>query len=278
MEMSLAFYQKKPIYILNGLPEESAFEEEILGFEPIVLNGSLGSIADKSFASAEVSLTSRDVEFLYEMGTIRYIQRTWRQFLNPDFANLAEHHYRTAWIALSLAKQEGIVDSGKVLKMALLHDIAESRTGDVNYIQRQYVERNEDQGIKDILANTSLEGEFLSLIQEYEVRQSPESRVVKDADNLDVEFELREQQVRGHQVAEEKMRRRAQDVRGKLFTESARQMWDAVHAVNPHDWHLKGRNRHSSGDWKQDPAETIESAPSTLQPDSDGAFRWGQGA
>ncbi|HRJ06776.1 MAG TPA: hypothetical protein PK096_01550 [Candidatus Saccharibacteria bacterium] len=41
MEMSLAFYLKKPIYILNDLPESSPFEEEIRGMFPIVLNGSL---------------------------------------------------------------------------------------------------------------------------------------------------------------------------------------------------------------------------------------------
>lgn len=41
MEMSLAFYLKKPIYIMNDIPEESAFLEEILGMQPIVLGGDL---------------------------------------------------------------------------------------------------------------------------------------------------------------------------------------------------------------------------------------------
>ena len=39
MEMSLAFWLNKPIFILNEIPEESAFEEEIKGMEPIVLHG-----------------------------------------------------------------------------------------------------------------------------------------------------------------------------------------------------------------------------------------------
>lgn len=41
MEMSLAWYQNKPIYILNDLPENSPFEEEIKGFMPVVLRGDL---------------------------------------------------------------------------------------------------------------------------------------------------------------------------------------------------------------------------------------------
>lgn len=44
LEMGLAWYQKKPIYVLNGLPDDSAFEEEIKGFMPIVLNGNLSPL------------------------------------------------------------------------------------------------------------------------------------------------------------------------------------------------------------------------------------------
>jgi hypothetical protein len=39
MEMSLAFWLNKPIFILNEIPEASAFEEEIKGMEPTVLHG-----------------------------------------------------------------------------------------------------------------------------------------------------------------------------------------------------------------------------------------------
>lgn len=41
MEMGLAFYLRKPIYILNELPEDSPFEEELKGFRPIILHGEL---------------------------------------------------------------------------------------------------------------------------------------------------------------------------------------------------------------------------------------------
>lgn len=39
MEMSLAFWLHKPIFIQNEIPEDSSFEEEIRGMEPIVLHG-----------------------------------------------------------------------------------------------------------------------------------------------------------------------------------------------------------------------------------------------
>ena len=43
MEMGLAFYLKKKIYLLNEVPELS-YREEILGVKPIILDGDLGKI------------------------------------------------------------------------------------------------------------------------------------------------------------------------------------------------------------------------------------------
>lgn len=44
IEMALAFYQNKPIYLLYHPDEKSPYLEEILGMEPIVLNGALRKI------------------------------------------------------------------------------------------------------------------------------------------------------------------------------------------------------------------------------------------
>jgi len=44
MEMGLAFFLKKKIYLLNQIPELS-YKEEILGVRPIILNGDLSKIS-----------------------------------------------------------------------------------------------------------------------------------------------------------------------------------------------------------------------------------------
>jgi len=44
MEMSTAFYLKKPVYILNGEPEDSPLIDEILGLEPIFLHGDISRL------------------------------------------------------------------------------------------------------------------------------------------------------------------------------------------------------------------------------------------
>ncbi|MBU3934853.1 hypothetical protein KKC00_02750 [Patescibacteria group bacterium] len=43
MEMGLAFFLKKKIYLLNPIPEIS-YKEEILGMKPVLLNGDLSRI------------------------------------------------------------------------------------------------------------------------------------------------------------------------------------------------------------------------------------------
>jgi len=190
----------------------------------------------------------RDIEFIYEMGCLRFVQRTWKRFLNTDFQKVAEHTLRVIWISLMLAKRED-ADISKVMKMALVHDIVESRTGDVDYLSRQFCNRLDEKAIQEILRDTSLE-DFKEILEEYEKRETIEAKIVKDADNLDVNFELKEQEVNGINVGKQWEKDREAKVFPKLFTDSAREMWKSIQESNPHDWHLNAKNRFSSGDWK----------------------------
>ena len=201
----------------------------------------------------------RNLEFLYEIGCLRFIPRSWKRFLNSDFQNLAEHHLRVTWIALVLAKMEGVRNTEKIMKMALVHDIAESRTGDVDYLQRQYVKREEDMGIKDMLNGTLLEEEFLNLWDEYEKRLSVEAKVVKDADSLDVDFELKEQEAKGNPIRKHWRKSRRYAVRERLYTKSAKKIWNLIQTSDPHSWHTSGRNRYNGGDWAKKKKITSQS-------------------
>lgn len=198
-----------------------------------------------------LKVSPREMEFLFEIGSIRHVQRTWKRFLNPDFEDLAAHHFRVVWLALLIAQHENVESTDKLMKMALVHDVAESRTGDADYLSRQYVERNEELGIKDILHNTALEEEFIKLWQEYENRGSLEAKIVKDADNLAVDFELKEQEVNGYIVGQGWKKNRKFVATDRLFTQTAKQIWELLQISDPNDWHYNGRNRYNDGDWKK---------------------------
>ena len=193
----------------------------------------------------------RDIELLYEVGCLRFLQRNWRQFLNADFSNETEHSFRVAWIAMILTSYEKVKNIGKVVMMALVHDAGESRSGDVHYVSRQYTSRDEELAVEDIFSGTSLQKEIVELWKEYEERKTIEAKIVKDADNLDVEFELKEQEAKG-----ENLRKYWQDARQRvyknLYTKSAKKMWQEIQSSNPHDWHFYARNRFTAGDWKKE--------------------------
>ncbi len=47
MEMSLAFYLEKPIFVINEAPKESTFLEEILGMQPVFLQGDVDKLPEE---------------------------------------------------------------------------------------------------------------------------------------------------------------------------------------------------------------------------------------
>jgi putative hydrolase of HD superfamily len=150
-----------------------------------------------------------------------------------------------------MAKYEGVKDIGKVVTMALIHDLGESRSGDVHYISRLYTSRDEELAVEDIFLGTSLRNEMVELWKEYEKRETLEAKIVKDADNLDVEFELKEQEAKGEILRKYWLEAR-KVVFKNLYTASAKKMWKEIQTSNPHDWHFFARNRFTAGDWKKE--------------------------
>ncbi len=190
---------------------------------------------------------------MYEVGAFRRVRRTWEQFFSGQAASNAEHTFRVMWTSLMIANMEKAagteVDQEKMLKMALLHDLPESRTGDTNYITRQYVKQDETKAVKDIFQDTELRREFTALWKEYVKRKSLESRIVKDADILDVDLELAEMAAEDHDLPKHFRPHRKLNYEKMLYTKSAKKLWQEIQTASPYDWHLKGRNRFNGGDW-----------------------------
>lgn len=195
---------------------------------------------------------SRDIDFLFEMGRIRFLKRTWQRFFLTEVANDAEHTFRVMWLALIIAKKEKKGNQEKILKLALVHDIAESRAGDVDYLSRLYVERKEDLAIRDMLKDISIEKEFVALFRECEERETIEAKIVKDADNLDIDLELMEQKDANEGVFKLKSQARKKIIPKKLFTNTAKKMFKEIYLSDINNWHFNSENnRFKTGDWKK---------------------------
>jgi len=183
-------------------------------------------------------MNKRDLEFLYEIGTLRNMHRGWQQHFSLPAASVAEHMYRVMWLALIIARMEKQGDEAKIIKMALAHDIAETRTSDLSYVQKVYVEADESKAENDIFEGTILEDFYSGVLKEYNERQSIEAKIVKDADNLDIDLEIKELAANGMTMPKEWHGFRKLIREEKLYTESAKKLWDEIQDSDVHSWHV----------------------------------------
>ena len=182
--------------------------------------------------------SKRDLEFLFEIASLRNVPRGWRQHLGMDCASVLEHTLRVIWLALIIARREKIKNEEKIIKMALIHDITETRTSDLSYIQKVYVKTDDDSAAKDLFFKTSLNDFYLSIFKEYEERKLIEAKIVKDADNLDIDLEMKEFEERGSKLPKKWAEFRKKVRNEKLYTKSAKAIWDEIQKADVSDWHL----------------------------------------
>jgi len=106
---------------------------------------------------------------------------------NPE--SVADHSYSMAIIGMVISDLENH-DSEKILKMILLHDLAESRVGDLTPGQLSKerkidLENNAFNQITERLPET-IKSQYLKIWNEYQESTSPESKLVHQMDKLEM--------------------------------------------------------------------------------------------
>lgn len=137
------------------------------------------------------------LKFMEEAGKLKVMPRTgWllRGLKHPE--SIAEHCYRTSLLAMILADilvENGLdIEPARVMRMALLHDVAESQVGDIpqpamRYIPDAVKETAERGAMEDLFADFGHLGQhYMDVWEEYEAAVTLESQVVKVADKLEL--------------------------------------------------------------------------------------------
>ena len=145
----------------------------------------------------------RIANFLFEAGMLKRTPRTGFQFLGSGSESVAEHIFRTVYIGYTLGKLEQSADSDKIIKMCLFHDLPESRTGDLNYVNKKYVKADEIKALNDLADTLPFGEEIKSLIMEYLSGESLEAMLAHDADQLEMILALKEYKDLGNKYADE---------------------------------------------------------------------------
>ncbi len=136
----------------------------------------------------------RLVDLLMETATLKRMPRTgWGMRGVPHVESVAEHSFGAAFVAMALATVlgEGLVDMEKVLIIALLHDLAEVRLTDlptsaIRLLPKTVKGQAEARAIGELLSPLPSGGQMAALWQEFEEGSSPEGRLVRDADKLEM--------------------------------------------------------------------------------------------
>lgn len=132
-------------------------------------------------------------EFILKLKTIP--RAGWQKKLGitrPE--SVADHAYSVAAIAMMLSDIKKL-NSEKILKMAILHDLAESITGDLTPEDgpKSKKTRLENSAMKKILSNLDkkTQKQYQSIWMEYQQNTSREAKLLHDVDKLEMALQAK---------------------------------------------------------------------------------------
>lgn len=129
------------------------------------------------------------LELLRNAENLKHTLRTaWSS--NGRQESTAEHTWRLCLMAMLLEKHLPEINHHKLLKICIIHDLAEALTGDISAtLTEDYPDKSqqEEQAMKELLRplNSDSQQEVLTLWREYENGSSPEAMLAKAFDKLE---------------------------------------------------------------------------------------------
>jgi putative hydrolases of HD superfamily len=137
--------------------------------------------------------TSHNLMALYtQIATLKLLPRTgWLQRGIPNAESVAEHTFGVATLALLIGDTIGGLDRGKLLAIAMLHDLAEALLSDLpasakRFIGAAHKHNAERSALEEMIARMPNRAEYLALWDEYARGCSREARLVKGIDRIEM--------------------------------------------------------------------------------------------
>ncbi len=178
--------------------------------------------------------------FLFEAGMLKRTPRSGFQFLGSGAESVAEHIFRTSYIGYALGKLSRDADVDRLVKLCLFHDLPEARTGDLNYVNKKYVEANEKKAVDDLAQTLPFGEEVRELIREFNEGATLEAKLARDADQLEMILALKEYKDIGNRYADEWLEFSLK----RLQTDAARTLAKTILETDSSLWWFSDK-----GDW-----------------------------
>ncbi|MEW6328852.1 MAG: HD domain-containing protein [Candidatus Micrarchaeota archaeon] len=180
------------------------------------------------------SQSAGTADFLFQLGALKRLLRSgWLSIGIAHPESIAGHVFRTVLIGLLLAKKER-ADENKVIKLCLLHDLAEIRTSDLTPLNSKYIKKDDKRAARDVVKGLFCERELNELLRELD-GGSKEAVVARDADALELLIQAKEYLDEGNKYAREFIT----TARKKIKTRSAKEMARAIENTDSARWWKK---------------------------------------
>jgi putative hydrolase of HD superfamily len=183
-------------------------------------------------------------DLLFESRMLKDLPRSGYPFLGNGRESVAEHVYSASMIALVMSRLQPGIDALRLISMCLVHDLAEARTGDLNYVQRRYVSAAESAALSDALAAVPFGDDLKALVDEFNAGRSHEARLARDADQLSFILELKTLSDRGYRPADKWL----PYVLNRLQTDLGRELAESIMATASDGWWMDGYTETTSPD------------------------------
>jgi len=178
--------------------------------------------------------------FLFEAGMLKRTPRSGFQFLGSGAESVAEHIFRTTYIGFALGKLAQGVDVDRLVRMCLFHDLPEARTGDLNYVNKKYVDADEKRAVADLAQTLPFGNEIQELVLEFIEGKTEEAKLARDADQLEMILALKEYKDLGNKYADEWLEFSLR----RLRTDAARELAKTILDTDSSLWWFSDK-----GDW-----------------------------
>ena len=150
------------------------------------------------------------LSFIEEIGILKSLPRTgWLIHGIKNGESIADHCYRMTLLSMLLADTlvaKGMkLDTEKVMRLSLLHEIAEARIGDIpftvlTYIPEEVKEIGERKAVTSMLEKFGSIGKwYQELWEEFEQNETIEAKLVRAADKLELMIQVLEYEKLGYQ-------------------------------------------------------------------------------
>lgn len=178
---------------------------------------------------------SRISDLLFQARMLKAIPRSGFGFLGAGRESVADHSFCTAFIAFVMSRMEPQRNALRLISMSLVHDLTESRIGDLNSVQKEYVTADETKALDDTVLDLPFGDSLAELIDEYEANQTPEARLAHDADQLALILDLKALSDLGYQSPSKWL----PPVVRRLTTDTGKQLAGEILETEWDEWWLR---------------------------------------